>query len=161
MKMLKITVNGREHLYKNLTELQIRTNVKSVGIVWENEKKESFIDYYNLNEVEACHVMEEPKYTIQELIPLIQQWFVDRGIHKGDGDGQIEKLKEEVKELIDAHDAGSELDIRDAVGDIIVVLIGYCMQTHNDIIHCLDGAYNEIKDRTGKVNKNGVFVKDA
>lgn len=31
---------------------------------------------------------------------------------------------------------------------------------NRDIVHCLDGAYNEIKDRTGKVNKNGVFVKD-
>ena len=97
---------------------------------------------------------------MQELVPLIQQWFVDRGIDEGDGDGQIQKLQEEVEELVDAHEYGDSFEVRDAVGDIMVVLVGYCLQTGLDIVHCLDGAYNEIKDRTGKVNKNGVFVKD-
>lgn len=74
--------------------------------------------------------------------------------------GRLKKLQEEVEELVDAHEYGDSFEVRDAVGDIMVVLIGYCLQTGLDIVHCLDGAYNEIKDRTGKVNKNGVFVKD-
>lgn len=161
MKMLKIKVNGYNYTYNDLVELQIRADINSVAVIYRNEKNETFVDYFSFDKVEKCDVIEPPKHTIQELIPLIQEWFVQRGIDKGDGDGQIEKLKEEVQELVDAHEVGNELEIRDAVGDIIVVLIGYCMQTYNDLGRCLDGAYNEIKDRTGKVNEDGVFVKDT
>ena len=62
--------------------------------------------------------------------------------------------------MLDAHDYGDAFEIRDAVGDIMVVLIGYCLQTGLDIVQCLEGAYKEIKNRTGKVDENGVFVKD-
>lgn len=48
----------------------------------------------------------------------------------------------------------------DAVGDITVVLIGYCMQRNLDFMGCLESAYHEIKDRKGKVI-NGVFVKEV
>jgi cell division protein FtsL len=29
-----------------------------------------------------------------------------------------------------------------------------------DMTHCLQAAYNEIKDRKGYLNKDGVFIKD-
>lgn len=48
----------------------------------------------------------------------------------------------------------------DAVGDITVVLIVYCMQRGLDIQECLEAAYEEIKDRKGKI-VDGVFVKEA
>lgn len=146
------------------------TGVKSVQFV-ELEDEMSIIIYakndgitdcftYPLVEVDYLETYEGTTHTMQELLPLIQQWFIDREIDEGNGDGQIEKLQEEVEELVDAHEYGDSFEVRDAVGDIMVVLIGYCLQTGLDIVHCLDGAYNEIKDRTGKVNKNGVFVKD-
>ena len=147
------------------------TGIKSVQFM-DIEGEMNFVIYakndgrtdcftYPLDEVDYLETYEGTTHTIQELIPLIQQWFVDRGIDEGNGNGQIEKLQEEVEELVDAHEYGDAFEIRDAVGDIMVVLIGYCLQKGLDIVHCLDGAYNEIKDRTGKVNKDGVFVKDA
>lgn len=146
------------------------TGVKSVRLV-DVEGETSIIIYakndgrtdcftYPIVEVDYLETYEGATHTIQELVPLIQQWFVERGIDEGNGGGQIQKLQEEVEELVDAHEYGDSFEVRDAVGDIMVVLIGYCLQTGIDIVHCLDGAYNEIKDRTGKVNKNGVFVKD-
>ena len=93
------------------------------------------------------------------LIENVNQWFVDRNLEKGDGLGQLQKLHEEVYELAEArivNDFSAEVD---AVGDITVVLIGYCLQRGLDFEHCLESAYNEIKDRTGKV-VNGVYVKD-
>lgn len=89
----------------------------------------------------------------------IEQWFVERGIHVGDGRPQLSKLVEEVNELIVARYWDEELDEKDAIGDIIVVLIGYCLQRGYDIEECLTGAYEEIKNRTGKV-VDGTFVKD-
>ena len=79
----------------------------------------------------------------------VEQWFVERGIHEGDGHAQLAKLVEEVNELISARWTENRAEEIDAVGDIQVVLIGYCLQRGLDIV----------KDRTGKVI-GGSFVKD-
>lgn len=107
---------------------------------------------------------------MNDLIGKVEQWFVDRNLDSLDGSGQLTKLQEEVDELkqafwqtqvIDNMDEaikvrGEEID---AVGDALVVLIGYCMQRDIDIKEALETAYVEIKDRKGKVI-NGIFVKE-
>ena len=96
---------------------------------------------------------------MNELIEKVNQWFFDRDLDEGDGLGQLQKLHEEVYELAEArivNDFSAEVD---AIGDITVVLIGYCLQRGLTLEQCLESAYNEIKDRTGKL-VNGVFVKD-
>lgn len=90
----------------------------------------------------------------------VEQWFIDRNLHTLDGSGQLEKLSEEVGELIIAHRYDEREEEIDAVGDVMVVLIGYCMQRNLDLEGCLEYAYEEIKDRKGKVI-NGVFVKES
>lgn len=97
--------------------------------------------------------------TLDELVPLVNDWFQDRNLAFGDGLGQLQKLHEEVYELAEArivNDFGAEVD---AIGDITVVLIGYCLQRGLTLEQCLESAYDEIKNRTGKV-VDGVFVKD-
>ncbi|MBF0936223.1 MAG: hypothetical protein HXK01_01675 [Abiotrophia sp.] len=96
---------------------------------------------------------------MEKLINKVNKWFENRDIAVGDGLGQIKKLKEEVEELEDAHAANDFTEEVDAVGDITVVLIGYCLQRGLDFAECLAHAYEEIKDRTGHV-KDGVFVKN-
>lgn len=96
---------------------------------------------------------------MQTLINKVEQWFVDRNLHSLNGAGQLRKLKEEVQELIDAREKNDISEEIDAVGDITVVLIGYCMQRGFSFAKCLYTAYQEIKDRKGKVIK-GVFVKE-
>lgn len=96
---------------------------------------------------------------MNDLIKNVNQWFVDRDLAEGDGLGQLQKLHEEVYELAEAritNDFSAEVD---AIGDITVVLIGYCLQRGLTLEQCLESAYNEIKGRTGKI-VNGVFVKD-
>ena len=97
---------------------------------------------------------------MEELIKKVEQWFIDRDLHLLDGKGQLKKLTEEANELIDAHYLNNLNGEIDAVGDITVVLIGYCMQRGLDFEHCLATAYNEIKHRRGKV-VDGVFVKES
>ena len=97
---------------------------------------------------------------MEQLIKKVEQWFVDRNLHTFNGAGQLTKLNEEVKELEDAFITDDTAEEIDAVGDIMVVLIGYCMQRDLDIMDCLASAYEEIKDRKGKVNEQGVFVKE-
>ena len=96
---------------------------------------------------------------MNDLIKNVNQWFVDRDLAEGDGLGQLQKLHEEVYELSEAritNDFSAEVD---AIGDITVVIIGYCLQRGLTLEQCLESAYNEIKGRTGKI-VNGVFVKD-
>ena len=96
--------------------------------------------------------------TLDELVPLVNDWFQDRNLAFGDGLGQLQKLHEEVYELAEArivNDFSAEVD---AIGDTCV-LICYCLQRGLTLEQCLESAYNEIKDRTGKL-VNGVFVKD-
>ena len=97
---------------------------------------------------------------MNELINKIEQWFIDRNLHSFNGAGQLTKLNEEVRELEDAFISDDRAEEIDAVGDIMVVLIGYCMQRDLDIQDCLASAYEEIKDRKGKVI-DGVFVKEV
>lgn len=110
------------------------TGVKSVQVM-DVEGETSIIIYTKVDGTTTCFTYpfvdvsylesyEGATHTMQELVPLIQQWFVDRGIDEGNGDGQIQKLQEEVEELVDAHEYGDSFEVRDAVGDIMVVLIG-------------------------------------
>lgn len=106
---------------------------------------------------------------MNELIKKVEQWFVDRNLDSLDGSGQLVKLQEEVDELKESYWKSQIVDERiekqfrineiDAVGDTLVVLIGYCMQRDIDIQEALETAYGEIKERKGKVI-NGIFVKE-
>jgi NTP pyrophosphatase (non-canonical NTP hydrolase) len=53
----------------------------------------------------------------------------------------------------------NENELKDAFGDTIVTLIILAGQNGLKLEDCLEYAYNEIKDRTGKT-VNGTFVKD-
>lgn len=96
---------------------------------------------------------------MNKLIQKVENWFVARRLHTLDGTGQLIKLHEEVEELVVAHRNNDPAEEKDAVGDITVVLIGYCLQRGYDFQDCLALAYEEIKDRKGQVI-NGVFVKE-
>ena len=98
---------------------------------------------------------------MKQLIGKVEQWFIDRNLHTLNGAGQLTKLTEEVRELEDAFINDDTAEEIDAVGDIMVVLIGYCMQRDLDILGCLNSAYEEIKDRKGEVNEQGIFVKEV
>ena len=91
----------------------------------------------------------------------IKQWAADRNLIEGSSPiRQIAKLDEERQELLDALYAGSIADIKDAIGDIQVVLAVMCAQLGLDIDECREIAWEQIKDRKGKM-VDGVFVKEV
>ena len=51
--------------------------------------------------------------------------------------------------------------MKDAYGDILVTLIMGCSCADLDLVECLAGAYNEIKDRKGFLGPDGIFVKQV
>ena len=102
---------------------------------------------------------------MNELINKVKQWHYDRNLIEGSTDlDQFGKLQEEVLELHEALICNSYLDnytpeITDAIGEIMVVLINIAERNGLTLEQCLEHAYNDIKDRTGKM-VDGVFVKD-
>jgi len=91
---------------------------------------------------------------------LIREWASKRDLYKhGDPKTQALKLVEEVGETCRAILKGNHNDIEDGIGDCVVVLTNLAHLCNTDIENCIESAYNEIKDRTGKMN-NGTFKKD-
>ena len=91
---------------------------------------------------------------------LIRDWAEQRGLYdEGDPKTQALKLVEEVGETCRAILKGNKDDIIDGIGDCVVVLTNLAHLCDTDIEHCIELAYNEIKDRKGKMD-NGTFKKD-
>ena len=91
---------------------------------------------------------------------LIRRWASKRGLYeKGDPKTQALKLVEEVGETCKAILKSDQAEIEDGIGDCVVVLTNLAHLCNTDIEHCIELAYNEIKDRKGKMN-NGTFKKD-
>ena len=72
---------------------------------------------------------------------------------------QLGKIMEEVGETAGAFLRKDRKALCDGIGDSLVTLILFAVQNGFTPEECLDAAWEEIKDRTGK-KVEGVFVKD-
>lgn len=96
-----------------------------------------------------------------ELEALVIQWADEKGIlTKATPLRQADKTLEEVEELREAITMGDATAIADALGDILVTIIIQAKMQNMSLVECLEGAYNIIAKRTGKM-VDGQFVKDA
>jgi NTP pyrophosphatase (non-canonical NTP hydrolase) len=89
----------------------------------------------------------------------IRDWAIQRNLHTAEPSKQMLKLIEEVGELASAMARNNNELIIDSLGDIYVVMTILAMQYQLDIEQCIQSAYEEIKDRKGKL-VNGVFIKE-
>jgi NTP pyrophosphatase (non-canonical NTP hydrolase) len=73
---------------------------------------------------------------------------------------QLLKAVSEIGELCDATIKDDRENIADSVGDVMVCLINYCALKDISLVHCMQVAYDQIKNRKGTLMPNGVFVKE-
>lgn len=96
---------------------------------------------------------------MEELTRKVTQWHHDRNLINGSTDkDQFMKLIQEAGELSNSICQGK--DIRDDIGDMMVVLINIAERNGLTLTECLEQAYNDIKDRKGRMI-DGVFVKET
>jgi NTP pyrophosphatase (non-canonical NTP hydrolase) len=96
---------------------------------------------------------------LDDLINLTILWHRDRNLIDGSTDkDQVLKLMQELGELSDNVCLAN--DLRDDIGDMLVVLINIAERNGVSIQECLQVAYNDIKDRKGKMI-DGIFVKET
>jgi len=101
----------------------------------------------------------------EELQKKVIEWAKDRNIlENSNAIKQISKTQEELDETLDALkrlEQGEEsiLEVADGIGDMLVTIILLGKIVGLDSVDCLADAYDEIKDRKGKM-VNGLFVKE-
>jgi len=89
----------------------------------------------------------------------VEKWHIEQNLIKGSTDkDQVLKLIQEVGELSDS--VCKDECLLDDIGDILVILINICTRNEVTLEDCLLAAYQDIKDRKGKM-VDGVFVKNA
>lgn len=99
--------------------------------------------------------------TLDELPELIRQWANDRNLINGaTSQAQTVKLFEECGEVAHAVARGDRDKLKDGIGDMVVVLTILAAQNGLMLEECVAAAYDEIKDRTGRM-VDGVFIRDT
>ena len=95
-----------------------------------------------------------------ETVNKIHQWCYDRDIHLSDPKVQMCKTIEELGELAKSINKNDVKGQTDGIGDVVVCLIALSIQLGLNFNGCIEYAYNEIKDRKGKI-VNGLYVKES
>jgi NTP pyrophosphatase (non-canonical NTP hydrolase) len=137
----------------------------------------AFARWFDNNDVYSNHVLDNAKQMVDQyngktlsggLSPsskmsqfdLIREWARERGLYDGgDPKTQALKLVEEVGETCRAILKQDKAGIIDGIGDCVVVLTNLAELNNVSIEDCIDAAYDEIKDRKGKM-VNGTYKKD-
>jgi len=154
-----------EHGNCAITDESIKWIIKNVQTSKYNTERcyvynKAFARWFDNNDAHGTRtggIMSDRKISQFDLIRL---WANDRGLYDGgDPKTQALKLVEEVGETCRAILKEDAKQIIDGIGDCVVVLVNLAELTGTPIEKCIDAAYNEIKNRTGKMS-NGTFKKD-
>lgn len=102
--------------------------------------------------------------TFSEIITKINEWADKHNLKHADPNIQWMRITEEVGEIRDVllkptKFTEPQAALKDAIGDTLVTIIVLAHQLDLDVTECLDIAYEEIKNRNGKMI-NGTFVKE-
>jgi len=105
--------------------------------------------------------METSNMDFEELISRVSGWADAKGILvKDNARNQMLKVLEEVGETAGALLKDDKAGVIDGIGDAFVTLIILSKQLGLHPTECLQAAWDEIKDRTGKT-ENGIFIKNS
>jgi NTP pyrophosphatase (non-canonical NTP hydrolase) len=158
-----------EHGECTITQESIKWIMNNIQISKYNDQRsyvynKAFARYFDNNDAypRTGGIMTDHRKTCETMCRFdkIRLWAEDRGLyHKGDPKTQTLKLMEEAGEICRAVLKKDEEQIIDGIGDCVVVLTNLAHLAGTSIEECIDAAYNEIKDRTGKMS-NGTFKKD-
>ncbi len=138
-----------------------QVGIEKYGTTLAENNTDDFLEHTKQELMDAVNYIQklqtQRKDNVQE---SVINWAKERNLIKlGNAPKQLIKLSEEVGELGSAFLKNEYTEIKDAIGDIQIVLMILSEQLGIDYNQCLNDAYNVIKDRKGKTI-NGTFVKD-
>lgn len=118
--------------------------------------------YQRIYAAQENPVIDSSFYVIS-LVDKIQLWGIERNITVAGGAtalSQIAKLKKELLELEAGLQAGDDKEVKDGIGDCLVVLAQIARLYRTTWDECLEQSWNDIKDRKGEMHC-GIFVKQV
>lgn len=138
-----------------------QVGIEKYGTTLAENNTDDFLEHTKQELMDAVNYIQklqtQRKENTQE---KVIEWAKERNLIKlGNAPKQIIKLSEELGELGSAFLKNDYPEIKDAIGDIMIVLTILCEQLSIDMNQCYEDAYNVIKNRKGKTI-NGTFVKD-
>lgn len=147
------------------TQLSLRQEIQDYGSIPYKYRMKILVKLrqgygytsYERQQIEEFHYLPTPD--MNELVNKIRKWAYNRGLTKADPAKQMLKVIEELGEVGAAMARVDLNELMDGIGDVTVTLIILAAQHELDFEHCLEVAYNEIKDRKGEL-VGGVFVKE-
>jgi len=155
--------SGRSYVYNKALDTWANTISADQARNIEVKKPVDIKGYINEAVRQSIMDINKSRETQKEtnIYGLIRSWARDKGIYSsGDSKTQYVKLMEEAGELAQAILKKDKPEIKDAVGDMIVVLTNLAHLEGLEVEDCITSAYDVIKNRTGKM-QNGTFVKQT
>lgn len=161
-KQKKLTQQGlAEELgvtYRTIQNWESELNQISIG------KAKKLAEYFGVSVGYLLGLDTPEKDGIAELIDKVNDWAISHGLDKGNPKIEWMKVTEEVGEIRDVllkptKFTEPQAALKDAIGDTLVTIIVLAHQLDLDVTECLGIAYEEIKNRNGKMI-NGTFVKE-
>ena len=120
----------------------------------------AMVKYYGYNKKDENLILPDNTCCEVSHFDLIREWADERGIYEsGDSKTQYVKLMEEAGEVGRAILKNNDEEIKDGIGDMVVVLTNLAELCGTTIEECTERAYAEISNRQGKM-VNGTFVKN-
>lgn len=138
---------------------------------WENgvnqikpDKAQLLADYFGVSVGYLLGIDTPEKDGFTELIDKVNDWADKRSLKQADPKIQWMRITEEVGEIRDVLLKPTKFTepqsaLKDAIGDTLVTIIVLAHQLDLDVIECLGIAYDEIKNRKGKM-VNETFIKE-
>ena len=138
-----------------------KIGIEKYGTTLHENNSDDFINHAMEEAMDFTLYLQKLKSQREDNVQSnVIEWAKERNLIKlGNAPKQLIKLSEEVGELGSAFLKNDYTEIKDAIGDIQIVLIILAEQLGIDYNQCLKYAYDVIKDRKGKTI-NGTFVKD-
>lgn len=129
------------------------------------QKLKALADYFGVSEGYILGYSTRDRDGLAELIDKVNDWADERNLKQADPKIQWMRVTEEVGEIRDVllkptKFTEPQAALKDAIGDTLVTIIVLAHQLNLDVTECLGIAYEEIKNRKGKMI-NGTFVKES
>jgi NTP pyrophosphatase (non-canonical NTP hydrolase) len=161
MKNIVDELRDRAYCGKGVDSLCERAATEIERLRWADKTNKNVID--RLMKLIPSPVKKGSKQmTFAELEDAVKQWARDRKIIPNSTPAaQLLKSVSEMGELADATAKNDIAGVIDGIGDVLVTLIIYAELRGLNLAHCLDCAYQTIKDRRGTLTPEGIFVKDG
>lgn len=163
----------REQKNLSLVEVAEKIGVSKLTVLkWEHGtskisigKAKKLAEYFGVSVGYLLGLDTPAKDGITELIDKVNDWADERNLKQADPKIQWMRVTEEVGEIRDVllkptKFTEPQAALKDAIGDTLVTIIVLAHQLDLDVTECLGIAYEEIKNRKGKMI-NGTFVKES